>query len=222
MFKNGKISQFKDEIIKLYQEGKNYSDIARVYNTKPKTIGAIIIRNGAQIEKHIDLLSHKKYIVSLYKQGNTAKKIAKLLNVGQHRILLKLREWGISTHHHYIKLGKSSPNWRGYKEVPQTLLTKFKQGAKSRDLEFNITLKDIWDLYEKQNGLCALTGEKLFFDDGYKLGNLSIDRINSSKGYYKRNCQLVSKGINISKQTLSNKDFKELCIKVANYAKSSN
>lgn len=45
--------------------------------------------------------------------------------------------------------------------------------------------------------------------------NLSVDRIDSNKGYEPDNIQLVDKRINMMKQSLSNDEFIELCCKVA-------
>ena len=47
--------------------------------------------------------------------------------------------------------------------------------------------------------------------------NLSIDRIDSFKGYEKDNIQLVDKRINMMKGSLSNEEFIELCTKVADF-----
>lgn len=82
---------------------------------------------------------------------------------------------------------------------------------RKKDLEFNITDQDILDLYNKQEGKCALSGEKLtsivLEDNGINDFNLSIDRNNSSKGYTTDNIQLVGAIINIMKNDLDEKDF---------------
>ena len=70
----------------------------------------------------------------------------------------------------------------------------------------------ILNLYVKQEGLCAMTGEKLTFialsnSGNINYYNLSIDRIDSNKGYTTDNIQLVGAIINIMKNDIHEKDF---------------
>ena len=71
------------------------------------------------------------------------------------------------------------------------------------DLNFLLTL------YADQNGFCALTGMKMThrLDDPR---SISIDRINSSKGYVTGNVQLVCRWVNLAKQHYPNEIFVEL------------
>jgi len=82
---------------------------------------------------------------------------------------------------------------------------------RSKDLVFAITEEDILELYYKQNGKCALSGQILtkiaLEDKGINKYNVSIDRINSSKGYTKDNIQLVGAIVNIIKNDMEEKDF---------------
>jgi len=67
------------------------------------------------------------------------------------------------------------------------------------------------DLYYKQDGKCALSGETLtrigLEDKGINNYNISIDRIDSTKGYTVDNIQLVGAIINIMKNDIEEKDF---------------
>lgn len=82
---------------------------------------------------------------------------------------------------------------------------------RSKDLVFAITEEDILELYYKQDGKCALSGQILtkiaLNDKGINKYNISIDRINSSKGYTKDNIQLVGAIVNIMKNDIDEKDF---------------
>ena len=100
-----------------------------------------------------------------------------------------------------------------YNQIVSNLPTR----KKCKNLEFSITPKDISELYEKQNHLCALSGIDLSIDLTKKLQqqNLSVDRIDSNIGYTKDNIQLVDKRINMMKGTLDNEEFINLCCKVA-------
>jgi hypothetical protein len=73
-------------------------------------------------------------------------------------------------------------------------------------------------LYKKQNGLCRYTGIPMTHirGSGYVQTNISIDRINGSKGYKKRNIQLVCRWANAAKNSLNPNDFIGFCHKVYN------
>lgn len=92
---------------------------------------------------------------------------------------------------------------------------KFKVGAETRGIYWDINLDDVADLMEKQNSKCALSNLNIVFpeygtpSDGSMLA--SIDRINSKKGYIRGNIQLVEKRINMMKQSLSQEEFIRLC-----------
>lgn len=80
---------------------------------------------------------------------------------------------------------------------------------RNKSIEFNITKIDIEILYYKQLGLCALTEKVMTYENG--LFDISIDRINSSKGYTIDNIQLICNIINNIKSDLSNNELINLC-----------
>lgn len=69
------------------------------------------------------------------------------------------------------------------------------------------------DLYERQEGLCALSGVKMTYTagSGRVSTNISIDRIDSSKGYLRGNVQFVCGVVNIMKQDMQQKDLYSWC-----------
>jgi hypothetical protein len=111
--------------------------------------------------------------------------------------------------------------WKGYKDISGTYWRSVCVGAKSRKLEFNITLQDIWEQYEKQNRRCALSGLEIFiypkYTDFRKYQTASLDRIDGKKGYTKDNIQWVHKEINRMKGKLQDKDFIKFCCDVSNF-----
>lgn len=84
-----------------------------------------------------------------------------------------------------------------------------KRNKKGRTCNFAITMKDILGLLEKQNNKCAYTGKKLMFEynNSYKI---SIDRIDSSKGYTIDNIQLIGYIVNVAKSDLSEEVFLDM------------
>jgi hypothetical protein len=91
------------------------------------------------------------------------------------------------------------------------LSCKHNCNKRSKDLVFAITEEDILELYYKQDGKCALSGQILtkiaLEDKGVNKYNISIDRIDSSKGYTKDNIQLIGSIINIMKNDIKEEDF---------------
>lgn len=101
-------------------------------------------------------------------------------------------------------------------------LNSFKRSAASRGIFYSedLTPEYLYKLLESQNFRCALSGYKLLpndtLDDTKQNLNLSLDRIDSSKGYEVGNVQWVTKYVNWAKNDLSQEDFIHLCIAVAN------
>lgn len=115
--------------------------------------------------------------------------------------------------------------WNGYGEIHGKWFHHCMRGAVKRNLQFSITIEEVWALYLKQNKKCALTGRDIWFaktSRGFQRGEttVSIDRIDSTLGYISSNIQLLHKDVNLAKQSLSVEDFIKLCSEVANYKQS--
>ena len=108
----------------------------------------------------------------------------------------------------------------GYKDISGTRFCHIKTSAKKRGYLFEITPKDIYDLWIRQDKKCKLSGIPVTYQKRYDLKDTaSVDRIDSSKGYTLENIQIVHKDINMMKNTYSQEYFIEMCINVtkANY-----
>jgi hypothetical protein len=79
-------------------------------------------------------------------------------------------------------------------------------------LDFRISKADVWDLYLKQNGRCALTGLPVSFcHNNYRGRTASLDRI-CSKGHYTiDNVQILHTETNKMKNNFDEAYFKEMC-----------
>jgi hypothetical protein len=91
---------------------------------------------------------------------------------------------------------------------------------KYRNKEIGITLQDLKDLWESQNGTCPMTGWKLELptqSKNYRLTikTASLDRIDSSKGYVVGNIRFVSVIHNFAKNVFSDDDVIEFAKAVA-------
>ena len=86
--------------------------------------------------------------------------------------------------------------------------------AKRRNIPVYIDKSDIQKLYDEQGGLCAVTGLPMQFsalESGKNSYAVSVDRIDSSKGYYKDNIRLVCSRVNLIKMELSDDQMRFWC-----------
>ena len=76
-------------------------------------------------------------------------------------------------------------------------------------------------MYYKQKGLCALSGVPLTHirGNGQCPTNISIDRIDSSKGYEIDNIQLVSYMVNIMKNKFTKEELVWWCKQIIKHHK---
>lgn len=98
-------------------------------------------------------------------------------------------------------------------ELNCTIYYHYKNSALKRGLEFNVSIKYLWELFLLQERKCAITGDEI---EDFK--EASLDRIDSSKGYIEGNVQWVTKQANISKHIMTMEELYEFCKKVLNHA----
>lgn len=124
-----------------------------------------------------------------------------------------------------IEVGRLTRKYNGVKtcgkckifhDIPYSIWTRNRHSARH---EWHLTDDYLWDLYEKQNKKCALSGENLYFAKSFKeikegKHNISLDRIDSAKSYIEGNVQWVTIEINMMKQRLSQEQFIKSCEKV--------
>ena len=109
-------------------------------------------------------------------------------------------------------------NWTGYKKISGHFWSQVKWSAKVRNMEFDLDIKDAWNLYLKQNKKCALTGHRIFIR--YNNNNTaSLDRIDSTKHYTIDNIQWVHKKINWMKGDMTESEFINMCRHVVKHEK---
>ena len=109
---------------------------------------------------------------------------------------------------------------RRYEKINSTPLTyiqhlygQLRYVRKKQGITWDVTPQELFILYAKQEGKCALTGKELTFKRGTDEEsdfNISIDRINPDDGYSIDNIQLVGKIINFLKHDLPQEKFIKL------------
>ena len=136
------------------------------------------------------------------------------------------RAYHIRNREHHIQLGKK--NYLKNKQRHLQTCRRSKEGSlnnflrylfcgiKSRKMKYgktSITLPDIINLYHKQKGLCAISQVPM----SHRLNSLdaiSIDRIDSKRGYTLDNIQLICQFINFGKRDHRNEEAIEFIQKV--------
>jgi hypothetical protein len=119
-----------------------------------------------------------------------------------------------STH----KNEKREQHTRWYRRWVSTLESRFsnwKKGAHKRNIPFDLTMEQITSLPL----MCHYTGVELTLD-GNKQNTISLDRIDSSKGYTITNVVFCCSFVNIMKNKMSYEDFLSACKMIAEYHKS--
>lgn len=88
-----------------------------------------------------------------------------------------------------------------------------KQRAKKGGWEFNLTLEHLVELYHKQNGLCYISNVEMSLDK-HSPKTMSLDRIDSLKGYVIGNVALCTDFINNAKSNYPIDEFKNLILEI--------
>lgn len=96
------------------------------------------------------------------------------------------------------------------------MIGNWERGARDRGLIWSVTKDDLDNLYEKQNGLCALTGQ-LMSRQSNDPCKCSLDRIDSALGYTPDNIQFVCAAVNRMKWAYSQDFFVDICHQVASH-----
>lgn len=104
--------------------------------------------------------------------------------------------------------------YKGYYDLSGTYYKSIINGAKIRNLDFDLSKEYLWELYIKQDKKCALTGLDIKLERRFGHGftqTASLDRIDNSKGYIVGNVQWVHKSINFFKRGYSEDKLYKYC-----------
>lgn len=106
-------------------------------------------------------------------------------------------------------------NYKGYMNLSGVFWDRILRGARSRNINVNISIQDAWNIYINQNGKCIFTGLEIDFANNLikesSQQTASLDRINPKKDYDINNIQWTHKTINKMKWDLNNEYFIDLC-----------
>jgi hypothetical protein len=101
--------------------------------------------------------------------------------------------------------------WEKYGKTKtlRSIHKRYAADAGRRSISWELTLKEMEDQYAKQNGRCYYSGVLLTALSGDP-NCVSLDRVNSAKGYSKKNIVFCTQTVNMMKRDLSVRDFKRL------------
>jgi hypothetical protein len=124
-------------------------------------------------------------------------------------------------HHSWCKVCCTEGNKKSRNKLNSTIkgratvfLRNAAKAAKSRGQEFNLTIQNIVECWDKQQHVCAYSGRTMTLEAG-KLNTVSIERIDSDIGYTPENTILVCQAINRMKSDFRYDQFYYLCRDVA-------
>lgn len=106
--------------------------------------------------------------------------------------------------------GGHSLNYTGTIHFSGKTISAWKHSAKRRGHKWDVSNKNLEQMYDKQKGICALSGIKMEGKPKSKF-RPSIDRKDSRKGYTVNNVQFVCSVINVMKNKLLDREFIDLC-----------
>lgn len=144
--------------------------------------------------------------------------VARRLNRTRAAVKDKAQNMGIAVLKSYRnRVREECGSYKGYQDISQTRWNSMRSNAGVRNLEFNITIQYAWELYERQERKCALSGVPIQFasNRSAKNGTASLDRIDSSEGYVEGNVQWLHINANRMKWDLNQEDFISFCHLVA-------
>jgi hypothetical protein len=105
----------------------------------------------------------------------------------------------------------------GYKRLGDeyTIYRYHFRNIKKRNQIIDVSIDDLKEQWELQNGICEFSGVKLILSSHTKIEKnpiyaASLDRIDNSKGYVKGNIRWVSRAMNWMKNTMTDDMVNEL------------
>lgn len=219
----------KNKLIELVKSGKSRNEIAKIFSVHPITVSRHCKKyNLSILDYKYNLVGQKINKLTVIEK---AIDYAKNNNLNNNTYWKCLCECGNITYVYTGNLRRGIPiscgclittdrvnsqhhSWKGYGEISGHFYKRLQAGAKKRGLLFDVTINELWNVFLKQNRLCAISGLEIKFAKNKKdldKTTASLDRINSNRHYTLDNIQWVHKDINFMKYTFTQDKFIEYC-----------
>lgn len=214
-----------EEIVCMYNKDIPLHEIGTKFKKHYYTIKSALISRGVELkgQKRGKPFSNEEEseIVRRYESGESVDSIRKSFKCS-HKPILRV----LYAHEVEIRDRGNISKRRTYRsfKIPSSTFSAKKSSADKRGLCWEISQKDVSDLFEKQKGLCAYTGLSMVFSgDPYEYSKIaaenpyaiSIDRKDSLLGYTVDNIVLCCRFVNYAKNLFSEKQFKEVLLKAS-------
>jgi hypothetical protein len=208
----------KEFLEKEIQNGKTAVKIATENSCCTETVFKYLRKFGIKLKRRSILfqsLTGKRYgtLVVLSRAKNDKFGKAKWLckcDCGEKKIVnaCSLKR-GLTQSCGCKKISKVRKN--GIGDISYQYFRRIRRTSLDRGINFDISIKYIWDIYNQQNGRCSLTGLFIKFEpcgNNITKQTASVDRIDNTKGYIKGNIQIVHKRANVIKGNMSIDELK--------------
>jgi hypothetical protein len=192
----------KQKIVDYIKNGRKYYEIEKEFNVSQTVISRIAKANN------LTRTSPKKLEIINEAFG----KCSKCNNVYEIKFFKFTRNGGYNS---YCRICYNKQNIKAinksFKRYIKQKIKNISLRCRKLNIPYNIDCQYLIDLYEKQNGLCFYTEEKMVTTVGLKLNRnqLSVDRIIPNKGYVKGNIVLCLHIINNAKTDLTIEEIKK-------------
>lgn len=210
-----------DYIVQEYQKGRTSRSICDETKSSSATVLNLLRQRGIPIRDSgdygADISDKHAEITRRYMTGEGAGNLAKEFHVSIRKIHEIVAAQGGKKRSfreaHCTRIKERS-------HIPVGAFGKWKHNAFERGYEWSVSYQDLEVLYAKQCGLCYYTGVPLFTEKrANKIAHLpesiSLDRLDSAKGYTVENSVLCCRAINLAKNQWSTDQFSAFLAQVA-------
>lgn len=102
------------------------------------------------------------------------------------------------------------------------LLGAARTRSRNNGWAYDLDIEDLVTLWEDQSGTCWYTGVDLVYDGNHSPEALSIDRVDSSKGYTRENVVLCCRRVNEMKREMPLVDLRMWCQRILEHTDRGN
>ncbi len=222
------------EIALLYQGGRSTVDLGDDLNVAPGTIVSALERQGVirrAFNSHIIKKPEEiQFIVKAYADGVSKTNMQKIHAIDWKTVTKYVAQYlnkGLDddlTRNTKIRLEalKEQRREKSTAHVHSSLFKHWRTGAAKRGFDWELEIEDLENMYGDQNGRCfysyvVLACPKTSAELEDTWGNpykISLDRVDSDKGYIKGNVVLCAASINLGKRDHNVEVFKAFLLDV--------
>lgn len=216
----------KETLVRKYvEEGKTTRQIGHEIGCSHATVSYHLAKLGIPSRggRHDNLIDKRFGMLTVIKKADERGKWICRCDCGNEKAFYRSNFDGGTTRScgclKRTRFGSNSKYWKGYGGISGYVWNGIRRAARDRDLAFDIGIEAAWNLFERQQKRCALSGMSISLPVSVEKScsaydgrwTASLDRIDSKRGYVAGNVQWLHKDINRMKWTFESSRFIELC-----------